>query len=271
MATYLIPYNPEKWKWDDIDIGINNLNEEGRYIDSWSCSNTKRIQQGDRIFLMRLGVEPKGIIASGIAYEGFYPDIHWDDKKKSEGRLTNYIDIDFDTLLNADKEPILTLDKMYSINTKYRWTSQSSGITIPEEITIELEKQWSNFTGKKSTENRKRKELNTEEITNPLRYNEGAVTTILVNKYERNINAREKCLEHYGYDCYACGMNMEKLYGDAGKEFIHVHHIVPLCEIKKNYSIDPINDLRPICPNCHAIIHRRKPYLTMDELKEIIK
>ncbi|BDR70899.1 hypothetical protein K144313037_23110 [Clostridium tetani] len=271
MATYLLTYNPTKWKWDDIDRAIKQLDEDGRYIDSWSCSNSKKIQQGDRVFLIRLGIEPKGIIASGIAYEGWYRDTHWNEEKKREGKLTNYIDVDFDILLNADKEPILSMDSLLSINNDYRWSSQSSGITIPEEIALDLEKQWNDFIGERVTKNRKRRELNTEEITNPLRYYEGAVTTILVNKYERNIKAREKCLEHYGYDCCVCGTNMEKPYGNMGKEFIHVHHIVPLYEIKKNYIVDPIKDLRPICPNCHAIIHRRKPALTIDELKEFIR
>jgi len=270
MATYLLTYNPTKWEWEDIDNAINKLNEENRYIDSWSCSNSKKIQKGDKVFLIRLGVEPKGIIASGIAYEGWHQDAHWDEVKKQEGKLTNYIDVDFDILLNANKEPILTMESLLSIDETYRWTSQSSGITIPEEIAIELGKKWAAFTGGKLVNSRKRKELDAEEITNPSRYYEGALTTVLVNKYERNIEAREKCLEYYGYDCYACGANMEKLYGEMGKEFIHVHHIVPLYEIKKKYCVNPIKDLRPICPNCHAITHRRKPALSINELQELI-
>ena len=271
MATYLLTYNPNRWKWDDIDIAIKQLNEEGRYIDSWSCSNSKKIQQGDRVFLIRLGVKPKGIIASGIAYEGWYSDVHWNEKKKQEGKLTNYIDVDFDVLLDADKEEIFSIDKLLKIDKNYRWTSQSSGVIIPEETALILEEQWSQFTGKKRIKNRKRKELNTEEITNPSRYYEGAITSVWVNKYERNSKARERCLEYYGYNCCVCGINMEKLYGKLGREFIHVHHIVPLHEIKKGYIVNPIMDLRPICPNCHAIIHRRKPALKIEELKEYIK
>ena len=49
-----------------------------------------------------------------------------------------------------------------------------------------------------------------------------------------------------------------------------MHHIVPLSEIRKEYKLDPIKDLIPVCPNCHAIIHKTKPALKVDELKSQI-
>jgi 5-methylcytosine-specific restriction protein A len=92
----------------------------------------------------------------------------------------------------------------------------------------------------------------------------------LLNIFERNPVARKYCVEHYGYVCKICGFDFEKIYGDIGKEFIHVHHIIPLSEINKEYVIDPIKDLVPVCPNCHAMIHRKIPALTIEELKKII-
>ena len=93
---------------------------------------------------------------------------------------------------------------------------------------------------------------------------------IFVNAYERNLKARKACLDHYGYDCSVCGMNFENLYGKLGKEYIQVHHIIPLHTINKQYCLDPINDLRPVCPNCHAMIHRYNLNLNIDELKKIM-
>ena len=62
------------------------------------------------------------------------------------------------------------------------------------------------------------------------------------------------------------------MYGELGQGFIHVHHIVPISKIGKEYKIDPINDLVPVCPNCHAMLHRGKDgkVYRIDELKEII-
>lgn len=64
-----------------------------------------------------------------------------------------------------------------------------------------------------------------------------------------------------------CSFDFEKFYGSIGKNYIHVHHVVPLSEIKKEYKLDPIKELIPVCPNCHAIIHRTQPALTVEQLR----
>jgi len=67
--------------------------------------------------------------------------------------------------------------------------------------------------------------------------------------------ARQQCIEHYGSRCSVCDFDFEQVFGERGRGFIHVHHLKPLSEIQDEYEIDPIQDLRPICPNCHAMIH----------------
>ena len=101
---------------------------------------------------------------------------------------------------------------------------------------------------------------------------EGGKKTITVNKYERSNEARVKCIDHWKYSCSVCKMEFEDVYGEIGKGFIHVHHLVPISEIGKSYKIDPINDLIPVCPNCHAMIHKRKPTpFSIDDIKKKIK
>lgn len=99
---------------------------------------------------------------------------------------------------------------------------------------------------------------------------EGAVLRVLVNKYERDLKARTKAIKHYGMHCRVCDFNFKATYGALGEGFIHVHHTVPLSSIGGSYVIDPINDLRPVCPNCHAMLHKRIPPYTLDELKDIL-
>lgn len=65
--------------------------------------------------------------------------------------------------------------------------------------------------------------------------------------FERNLKAREECLKHYGCKCSVCGFDFEKEYGEIGRGFIEVHHIVPLSSIRDEYIVDPISDLRPLC------------------------
>ncbi len=101
---------------------------------------------------------------------------------------------------------------------------------------------------------------------------EGAKKLISVNAYERNKQARSECLNHYGFNCSVCDFDFEETYGEIGKEFIHVHHIVDLATINKEYKVDPISDLVPVCPNCHAMLHKRKPIaFTVEELKSILR
>ena len=76
---------------------------------------------------------------------------------------------------------------------------------------------------------------------------EGAKQTVLVNKYERNPEARAKCIEIYGTRCCVCGLSFEHMYGSFAKDFIHVHHLKSLHTIGEQYEVDPKEDLRPVC------------------------
>lgn len=103
-------------------------------------------------------------------------------------------------------------------------------------------------------------------------YIEGMAKTVLVNKYERSSIARGKCIEYHGCNCSICGINFETIYGEIGSGFIHVHHKISLSEIKENYILDYKNDLIPVCPNCHAMLHRKLNgnTLSIGELKRIM-
>lgn len=100
---------------------------------------------------------------------------------------------------------------------------------------------------------------------------EGNKYTDETTKYERNPINRKLCLSIKGYKCSVCGFDFEKEYGIIGKEFIEVHHAIPVSQMGENYKVDPIKDLFPLCPNCHAMIHKKNPPYTIDELKEIMK
>jgi 5-methylcytosine-specific restriction protein A len=100
---------------------------------------------------------------------------------------------------------------------------------------------------------------------------EGAKKLVAVNRYERDPRARQACLAHYGFDCSACGFNFEETYGDLGQDYIHVHHLIPIHTIGEEYEVDPIKDLRPVCPNCHAMLHRAEPCLTIESLRARLK
>ena len=110
-----------------------------------------------------------------------------------------------------------------------------------------------------------------EEVINVEKLIEGAVSQITINAYERNVCARTKCIQHYGYSCVICGFNFGSVYGSIAEKIIHVHHVKALSEIGQQYEVDPINDLRPVCPNCHAVIHQGGQTRSIDEVKALLK
>lgn len=76
-----------------------------------------------------------------------------------------------------------------------------------------------------------------------------------MNRYEEDEEARRACLARHGTSCAACGFSFEQKYGEAGTDFIQVHHIVPVAQLGSGYQLDPITDLVPLCANCHAMAH----------------
>lgn len=105
-------------------------------------------------------------------------------------------------------------------------------------------------------------------------FSEGSAYIHSVISYERNQKAREACLSHYGCTCQICGINFESMYGEVGKDFIHVHHVNFISSFDGvEHDINPCKELIPVCPNCHAMLHRKLngKYLTPTELKNIVQ
>jgi len=100
---------------------------------------------------------------------------------------------------------------------------------------------------------------------------EGRAYTYEMTAYERDPSNRAKCIEFFGYNCQICGFNFERKYGEVGEKYIQVHHIEPLSESKKSVFVNPIEDLIPVCANCHCMLHSKKPALKPDELIGFIR
>ena len=263
MTTYLLTWNPNRLDWA-IEDDLRELNKRGFFDERWSCGRTRRIEKGDRLFLLRQGQEPRGIVASGYARSAPYEQAHWDEQRDD---LALYVDVRFDTLLAPDRDGVLPLSKLKEAPLdKINWKTQSSGISIEPPEAAVLETVWRDFLQERGQS----PIVTSEEILTPELYYEGASRTISVNAYERNSRARTACIEHHGTKCVVCAFDFLKVYGVLGMGFIHVHHLVPLAEIGESYVVDPIKDLCPVCPNCHAMLHRRGEVRTIEQLKIVM-
>jgi 5-methylcytosine-specific restriction protein A len=105
----------------------------------------------------------------------------------------------------------------------------------------------------------------------PGTYPETAVVRVTANRHERDPEARRACIAHRGNSCAACGFSFELAYGELGKDFIDVHHVVPAAQLGGGYQLDPLTDLVPLCANCHAMAHHGvSTPRTQAELRQIM-
>jgi 5-methylcytosine-specific restriction protein A len=138
--TFLFSWNPIKFPWPELSEQIELLKKGGKVQESWTCASHKKVKKGDRAFVSYVGLEPRGLFASG--YVSSEPFIG----KNRKGNDAYRVLIDFDVLLDPAKEPILTLEllKMGKME-KQLWTPQASGIAIKTELLEELEAVWEDF------------------------------------------------------------------------------------------------------------------------------
>lgn len=242
----------------DFLTSIENLSDRGFHIGTHSnvnlYFNTK--------FILHIGIDsdsldlrgkPNGTLKKGTTDDSFFV-------RFLVGRLSS---LDFGT-----KRKVL---EIYNDNTPSCWIKNTSSAAIAFKTVLDCLPEYSDGLDFNNVDILGIVDsLQASNISTDERLLEGIQKTIKATIYERNQKARQACLSHWKYSCFVCGFNFEKTFGELGKNYIHVHHINQISSIKSEYEIDPVKDLRPVCPNCHSMIHRNKEALTIDELKIIL-
>ena len=250
MASYLLTWNPNAWPWDDLEESVQAVQTQGFAPDRWSVGVTKRILRNDRFYLMQLGAPSRGIVGAGYFVSKPYYDAHWNEV---EGDEALYCEIEFNQLVDYNSKYLATQQELDSRFPNYNWTPMASGTSIPPNIADDLDEILGRSIASDS----------------PV-YEEGARRRVMSTQTERDPRARAACLMYYGLDCVICGFNFGQFYGDVGEGLIHVHHLEPLANSEGARQTDPIRDLRPVCANCHAVIHRRQQPLSIEEMKLLV-
>lgn len=252
MTQWIIPANPNRYRLEDV---LREL----PHVD-WRQHNN--VQVGDIVYIYCSSP------ISQIKYKMRVTSINITTEESTADREYWANPSEFDTSLQHNKFfRMVLVDKNTTSHLKFddlllnglNKTAPRGGMKAKEPLLSYIESCFSSY--------------DPTEIVNSQGIFEGALTSVLVNKYERNILARRACLTKHGYSCSVCGMNFEEKYGEIGRNFIHVHHIVPISTIGQEYQIDPEKDLVPVCPNCHAMLHKGKDgeVLSIEELKEILR
>jgi hypothetical protein len=98
---------------------------------------------------------------------------------------------------------------------------------------------------------------------------EGNRAVLYMSRFERDPKARNDCVKIFGTSCSVCSFDFGRVYGKLGDGFIHVHHLRPLSAVGVSHKVSPRKDLRPVCPNCHEMLHKRSPPFSIEELRDI--
>lgn len=100
---------------------------------------------------------------------------------------------------------------------------------------------------------------------------EGNPSQRYVTTYERDRRNRQRAIAIHGLRCFGCEVDMGEKYGPYAQGLIHIHHIVPVSLMEGPRKVDPAKELVPVCPNCHAVIHRqRDSTLSIDQLRKLL-
>ena len=267
-ATFLLTWNPKNWSWPNLD-NLVAQSARGRTVEyRWSCGNSKKIKPGDRLFLIRQGVDPKGIMGAGFATSASYSGPHWDQDKNQDGETCLLVDLRFERLLNPDVDDILMLDRLQSeFQGQVNWLTPASGIQI-REVASRLEQLWSKhlqpFT----------RLLSPDEF---LGFGgiEGVLFLALVRHRAREQGLRDakiqqvKAAQAGRLPCEVCGFDFGEFYGKHGQGYAQIHHIKPLSE-RISPSLTKLQDLAVVCANCHAMLHRGRELLSTQELQALL-
>ncbi len=266
--TYIFAWNP---------IRLPRSNSE--WVDdahadaacNWSIGGTMRIRPGDRVFLFRQGgfEHERGLFASGDVCSTAYYDRHWNDRRTK----ALYVDFSYDHLALDDQ---LSLASLEANIPGFNWrTILSSGRSLLPESAVDLESLWTEHIGRRQPLEPRNAQSEVRSVAELIARDEklfeGKLCQGWGNRYERNAAARRIALERYGLRCSACDVLIEEIYGELGRGYIHVHHVAELASRGERHEVDPVRDLRPVCPNCHAMLHQQRPALSVQSLRAIVQ
>ena len=70
--------------------------------------------------------------------------------------------------------------------------------------------------------------------------------------------------------CEACGFDFAEVYEERGGDYIECHHVKPVAELRPG-DRTRLRDLVLLCANCHRMVHAKRPWLTVVELRQLLE
>lgn len=240
MSDIILGWDPAGWnRWNYAAV-MEQIAVTGLHLEPWSVGRS--VAAGTGVWLVLLGAHGPGVIGHGVVLS----DQPGQPEQPGQPKHPEFtVQVAFDALLPlGDHVPAEVLTKAMP---GVAWDSaEISGVELGPGDAAAIRSVWTAFGPVPGPD---------PVQPGPGTYPEEAVTRVPVNRYERDAEARRACIAHRGSSCAACGFSFEEAYGELGKDFIDVHHVVPVAQLGGGYELDPLTDLVPLCANCHAMAH----------------
>ncbi|MGY4544492.1 5-methylcytosine-specific restriction protein A [Arthrobacter sp. UYNi723] len=234
MSDIILGWDPAGWnRWNYAAV-IEQVAATGLHLEPWNLGRS--VAAGTGVWLVLLGAHGPGLIGHGVVLSG-------QPGHPEEPEFT--AQVEFDALLPlGDQVPAAVLTEAVA---DIAWNStEIEGTALDPRDAAAVRALWATYGPAQGADPTQ---------PAPGTYPEAAVVRVTTNRYERDAEARRACIAHRGSSCAACGFSFELAYGELGKDFIDVHHVVPAAQLGGGYQLDPLTDLVPLCANCHAMAH----------------
>ncbi len=268
MTAIILVWNPDEWNDWTYPAVLEEVAETGRFLASWEVGSglgtglgmgpghgdvggladaAASGASGADAWLVLQGRHGRGLIGHGvIVSERPAPRLQAADAASAAPAGSPlYVRVAFDALLPAGDQilPAVLQETVPGLD----WAAlHGPALAVDPSVEPLLRELWREFGPSSGADP-------TQPV--PGTVPAVAVSRVEVNRYEHSPDARRACIAHHGTSCAVCGFSFEIAYGDIGKDFIPVHHLVPASQLGSTYELDPVTDLVPLCANCHAMAH----------------
>ncbi len=264
------------WKLDRRDgwnyaAAVEHVSETGQFLTEWTVAGPDQMPAGTEVWLWLQARTRCGLLGHGTLVSGA---LHREPEAAGETELgtpgagggslhtdTRHIAVAFDALIPSGDE--LPLALFEDVEPDIPWVAPTRPVTILDPLLeAKIRTVWRGYGPSRPS---------SPGHLIPGSYPEQATRRVQVNRFESSPEAQRICIAHHGTSCAACGLSFESTYGGAAAGFIEVHHLVPPELLGSDYQLDPVADLVPLCPNCHAMAHLGVATpLTVAELRHLI-
>lgn len=258
VAAVILEWDARAWTSWDYRAAVEQAATSGRTLRQWEVGDLQNILPGTEVWLL---VRGSSDAATGLGGHGAVMSWPYRSGRPTEvGSASRYVTVGFDALLPLGEQ--IRPHVLCAAVPDVPWgESMAVPVSVAESAEPDLRRLWQ------------------EQGPTPGRpgrlvagtYPPDAISVTIVNRFEQDPDARRLCLAFHGTSCAACGFSFEVSYGQIGSGAIDVHHLVPPALLGPDYELDPVADLIPLCPNCHAVAHHgvRSPR-SVAELRHIL-